>query len=158
MRVDLSAVPPADALDPHLGARFERHCCGTSGVQEGTDNGYRCGLDLNSDGVIDARDRELLVRHAGEVYRMNVGDYGYFGINWLSLGNSPRSRSLGLDPMLYVCAYDYGAGYDARTGVVRLFDSLPPGQRLFMEYFHDVPAAPGKDNVKIYLHPGVDSD
>lgn len=154
-RVDLSPVPPPEFLDPYLDVPFVHSHCGTAGVEQHNDNGYHCGYDINSDGIIDRRDREILDRHRGQVYRMNVGDYGYFGFNWLSLGNRPRSHDLTADPRLYICAYDYGAGYDADAGVVQLFDPLPPGQRVYVEYFHDVPPASGRDNVKVYLHRGM---
>ena len=151
---ELTPVPPKDYLDPYLGARFEHSRCCQAGVQQGNENGYRNGLDLNADGIIDQRDQEILAREAGKVYRANIGDWGYFGMNWLSPGWWGRTeRSLDLK-RLFVCSYDYGAGYGPDTGVIRLFESPPAGKRLYVEYYYDAPAAAGKDNIKLYLHPG----
>jgi len=83
---------------------------------------------------------------------MNIGDYGYFGFNWLSTGQCPRSRNIRKERVIFVCSYDWGAGYDSDTGVVYLLEHVPPGSKLYVEYFHDIPATPGKDNIKVYLH------
>jgi len=156
MWVDLSPVPPASILDPVLGAGFEHSHCGNAGIQQDLDNGYRNGLDINCDGIIDEEDKRILARHAGEVYRMNVGDYGYFGINWLSTGQCPRSTNLLTnEAVIFVCSYDYGAGYDPDTGVVRLFQPAKPGTKLYIEYHYDAPPAEGKDNIKVYLHAEI---
>lgn len=155
MRVDLTPVPPVAALDRWMGAYFEHSRCGNAGIERGDSTGYDCGHDLNSDGVIDEADRDLLARHAGAVYRMNIGDYGYFGFNWLSTGNRPRNALHGQAPVRYVCAYDYGGGYEPETGVVRLLEPMTPGRKVYVEYFHDAPAAEGRDNIRAYLHGGV---
>ena len=154
MRVDLTAVPDASILDGLIGVEFEHSKCGNAGVQQNSDNGYRNGYDFNCNGVIDDQDRDTLARHGGEVYRMNVGDFGYFGFNWLSFGNRARSMEI-LERFIAVCAYDYGAGYDSDTGTVRLAEPVTPGTKLYIEYFHDAPPAPGTDNIRVYLHPDI---
>jgi len=155
MRVDLVQVPDASVLDELIGVQFEHSKCGIAGAQQNNDNGYQHGLDLNCNGVIDEEDRSILAKHAGEVYRMNVGDFGYFGINWLSHGTPSRSHGRPY-AALYVCCYDYGAGYEFEDGTVHLFDSANPGQKMYVEYHYDAPACPGKDNIKVYLHPDIE--
>jgi hypothetical protein len=152
LSVDLAPVPPATLLDPVLGTAFEHGKCAYTGIRKNIDNGYKNGLDINADGVIDEKDRQILAEHAGDVYRMNVGDYGYFGFNWLSIGHCPRSKNLINERALFICSYDYGAGYNCDTGVVNLCKKALPGQKLYIEYLHDAPAAAGKDNIKVYLH------
>ena len=155
MRPDLTPVPAPAYLDGSRGARYEHSRCGIAGIQQGNDNGYRCHYDINSDGVIDEQDQELLAGEAGAVYRANLGDSGYFGMNWLSMGWTGRATATFDEPRLFVCSYDYGAGYDPLTGTIRLFESPPPGRKLYVHYHHDAPAAPGLDNIKLYLHPGA---
>jgi hypothetical protein len=155
MRVDLSQVPDASILDKVMGAKFEHSKCGDAGAQQNNANGYINGFDINSDGIIDQKDRELLVAEQGNVYRMNIGDFGYFGFNWLSIGNFVRSQSIS-EPAIYVCSYDYGAGYDPDFGKIRLAEPVTLGKKLYVEYFVDVPPVAGKDNIKVYLHPTID--
>ena len=158
LRVDLSPVPESTILDDLMGVSFEHSKCGQIGCQEGTDNGYRNGLDINADGIIDEKDRDILDKHKGEVYRMNVGDYGYFGANWLSWGQSTRSsgKSSLESRFLTICSYDYGCGYEPNDGIVYLNERCKPGQKLYVEYYHDAPAKPGSDNVIVYLHPPIE--
>jgi hypothetical protein len=157
VQAELTPVPDPTILDPVLGSTFEHSRCGSAGIFNDNVNGYVNGLDINSDGIIDASDKDILAKHAGEVYRLNIGDYGYFGTNWLSTGNHPRSKHWNLynDQMIYICSYEYGAGYNNNTGTVHLFEKLPAGQKVFIEYFYDAPAKPGKDNIKVYLHNDV---
>ncbi|MAE63638.1 MAG: hypothetical protein CMJ18_05150 [Phycisphaeraceae bacterium] len=155
MRPDLTPVPDPTHLDGVLGARYEHSCCGVAGIQQGNDNGYRNHFDVNSDGVIDERDQELLAEEAGAVYRANLGDSGYFGMNWLSMGWMGRATATFDKPRLFVCSDDYGAGYDPLTGVVRLFETPPTGRKLYVSYHYDAPAAAGRDNIRLYLHPGT---
>jgi len=159
LQAELTPVPPAHILDPAMGSRFEHSRCGSAGIYQNNTNGYVNGWDLNSDGIIDEKDKAILAKHAGEVYRLNIGDYGYFGTNWLSIGNHPRSKHWNIynDRLLYICAYDYGAGYDSQSGTVKLFQKLPAGKKVYVEYFYDAPPAPGKDNIKVYLHDDVSS-
>jgi hypothetical protein len=46
----------------------------------------------------------------------------------------------------------YGASYDPDAGRVNLYEQVEPGTKLYVEYYHDIPAAPGKGNIKVYLH------
>lgn len=149
---ELTRVPPASRLDPFLGVKFIPHRCGAAGWETGLNNGYNGFLDLNSDGMIDQRDRDILARHAGEVWRYNMMQWNYFGANWLGAGYGSRSRNFDHDPPLYVISYDYGAGYDAPTGRINLAYPAPPGARMYVEYACDVPAAPGRDNIRVYVH------
>ena len=149
---DLTEVPSPGILDAELGVRFEHSRCGQAGTQQGNDNGYRHGLDINSDGVIDRLDQQLLEAETGNVYRANFSESGYFGMNWLSPGWTGRSEFDWNTGQLYVCSYDYGAGYKPDSGIIHLFEPPPAGQPLYVEYFHDVPAAEGKDNIKLYLY------
>jgi hypothetical protein len=154
LQSELTPVPPAQILDHAMGTRFEHSRCGSAGIFQNNINGYINGWDINSDSIIDEKDKAILAKHAGKVYRLNIGDYGYFGTNWLSIGNHPRSKNWDIynDRILYICAYDYGAGYNSDAGTVQLFQKLPAGKKLYVEYFHDAPAACGKNNVKVYLH------
>ena len=154
MRQDLSPVPPASIITPILGTQFRHDQCGYTGLRKNNLNGYKNGLDINSDGIIDEKDKHILDQHAGKIYRMNIGDYGYFGFNWLSTGQSPRSKNIREGRSIFVCSYDWGAGYNSDTGIINLRKKANPGTKLYVEYFHDVPAAPGRDNIKVYLHHG----
>lgn len=154
MQTDLVAVPPSNVLDSVLGVKFDPHKCGHAGVQMNTTNGYKNELDLNCDGVIDEREKELLDQHAGKVYRINIGDYGYFGLKWLSPGIAPRSQTID-EPAIYVCSYDYGAGYDPDSGTINLCQKAKPGQKLYVEYLYDAPAELGSNNIKVYLQPEI---
>ena len=155
MVIDLAPVPPASILDSLLGAEFKYGQCGYSGLRRNNLSGYKNGFDINSDGIIDEKDQHILNKYAGQVYRMNIGDYGYFGYNWLSTGHCPRSKDTRKERSVFVCSYDWGAGYNSNTGVVNLFEEIQPGKKLYIEYFHDIPAMPGKDNIKVYLHSGI---
>lgn len=154
IKIDLSQVPSPDILQPYLGAQFQHSRCGQAGWQTGSDNGYQNGLDINSDGVIDVHDQNILAQHAGEVYRMNVGNWGYFGGNWISTGNEARSKNFRNEKAIFICSYDYGAGYDPATGKINLFESPPASvNKMYVEYFYDTPPVEGNNNLKIYLHP-----
>lgn len=152
---ELTPVPSPSRLDPWLEVTFDPDACGHAGWQGGADNGYRNGYDLNGDGRIDVRDREILERHQREVYRQNLADLSYFGLNWLSTGYGSRSRNFDEQPPLFVCAYDYGGGYDPSTGRIQLLDSPTESADLFVEYFHDAPAEEGRDNIRVFLHDPV---
>ena len=153
IRIDLSQVPSPDSLSPHLGATFQHSCCGQAGWQTGLDSGYQNGLDINSDGVIDTHDQNILAQHAGEVYRMNVGNWGYFGGNWISTGNEARSKNFRHEKAIFICSYDYGAGYDPTSGKINLFEPPPVSvNKMYIEYFYDAPPVKGNDNLKVYLH------
>ena len=154
MRQDLCPVPPVSILDSAFGAEFKYGQCGYAGLRRNNLNGYENRFDINSDGIIDQKERDILNRHAGEVYRMNIGDYGYFGKNWLSTGYSPRSKNTSKGLNLFVCSYDWGASYDNGSGTVKLLEDVEPGKKLYIEYFCDVPPEAGSE-MKVYLHGGM---
>lgn len=151
---ELTPVPDPSHLDRVMGARFEKDCGGLAGWEQGTDNGYNPGYDINGDGVIDERDREILAQHTKRVYRYNMMQHNYFGLNWVGAGYGCRSRNFKNDPPLFVASYDYGAGYDSQTGRIELAEPAEPGSTLFVTYYREAPAAPGEDNIKVYLHRG----
>jgi len=153
---ELTPVPPVSHLDRVMGALFEKNCCGLAGWEQDTDNGYNPGYDINKDGVIDERDREILARHAGEVYRYNLMQHNYFGMNWVGAAYGCRSRNFKDDPPLFVASYDYGAGYDAETGTIQLTEPATPGTEMYVSYYQDAPAEAGKDNIRVYLHPPIE--
>jgi len=150
---ELTPVPDPSHLDRVMGARFKKDCCGLAGWEQGTDNGYNPGYDINRDGVIDGKDRDILAQHAGRVCRYNMMQHNYFGLNWVGAGYGCRSRNFKDDPPLIVASYDYGAGYDSETGRIELSERAEPGSTLYVTYYRDVPAEPGENNIKVYLHP-----
>ena len=153
---ELTPVPPISHLDRVMGARFEKNCCGLAGWERNTDNGYNPGYDINKDGVIDESDREILARHADQVYRYNLMQHNYFGLNWFGAAYGCRSRNFKDDPPLFVASYDYGSGYDAETGTIQLAEPAVPGSEMYVTYYQDAPAEAGKDNIKVYLHPPIE--
>jgi hypothetical protein len=148
---ELIRVPSASKLDRLLGVRFEPNRCGLGGWETNTDNGYNPFYDLNSDGVIDDRDQAILAAHQGEVYRDNLFHRSYFGENWVGTSYGSRSRNFAEQMPIYICSYTYGAGYDPDTGRIKMFETAPPDSTLYVEYYYDAPALPGKDNIKVYL-------
>lgn len=156
---NMIAVPSPQYLEPFLGSRFLPDFAGYAGTEPGCGSpeqvtagaGYAGYRDIDSDGYIGESEREVLSQHQGEIWRANVGDYGYFGVGWLSPGyglsitpERPHHR--------YIAAYDYGGGYDPGLGIIHLLDSPGPNRDVYVEYHYDAPAAPGEDNVKVYLH------
>jgi len=152
---ELIKVPPAAKLDRLLNVRFEKDSCGLAGWETGRDNGYNPLYDLNSDGVIDEQDQAILAAHEGKVYRNNLFNLSYHGANWVGTSYGCNSRHFADQMPIYILSYDYGAGYDATTGRIELFESLPPGTKLYVECYCDAPAAPGEDNIKVYLHTPI---
>lgn len=109
---------------------------------------YAMLWDFNENGEVDAEDEALLTAHLGRAVRPNYYTAAYFGNDWLSTG-------VLLEPEMHVqvpvvCAWRQGAGYDAQNGVVRLFDSPGPGQRVFLEYHYDAPAEEESDNILVH--------
>ena len=149
---ELMRVPSSAKLDRLMGVRFDPQHCGLAGWEMNRDNGYNPFYDLNADGLIDESDRAILAARQGEVYRDNLFQFSYFGENWLATSYGCRSRNFTNHMPLYICAYDYGAGYDCETGKISLFESPPANVTLYAEYHYDAPALPGKENIKVYLH------
>jgi len=112
--------------------------------------GYIPDFDLDNDGEITEADVDELARHLGRRVRLNLYKDAYFGGDWLSASwcLEPEHR-----PGVQVIAdWDYGAGYDSATGVVRLLETPGPGETVFVEYHFDAPAAAGKDNIVLHLY------
>ena len=154
---NFASVPGPEYLAPHLGARFEAGAVGYAAREPGTERvgqkefGYVGYRDVNSDERIDAWEEDFLRRHQGEIWRANVGDWGYFGVGWLSTGYGlaiTRERPY----HRYVAAYDYGGGYDPDRGLIHLLESPGAHRDVYVEYHYDAPAEAGKDNIKVYLH------
>jgi hypothetical protein len=153
---ELMRVPNASKLDRLMGVKFKPSHCGLAGWQRDCDNGYNPFYDMNSDGVIDERDRAIVAAHAGEVYRHNMFQLSYYGENWVQTGYGCRSRNFAEDLPIYVLAYEYGGGYDAESGRIQLLETPPEGATLYAEYYYDAPAPSGKDNVKVYVMEPLD--
>ena len=112
--------------------------------------GYITDFDLNNDGVINEEDEARLAPHVGRRVRYNLYKDAYFGGDWLSASCclEPEHR-----PGVHVIAeYEYGGGYDAQTGVIRLLDSPGANQPVWIEYHYDAPAEPGENNIRVHLY------
>jgi hypothetical protein len=116
-------------------------------------HGYCPAFDLNGDGVIDAEDEERLARHLGRTVRYNLYFDAYFGGDWLSttICTDPEHRP----GVPIVADYEYGAGYDAEAGIVRLFETPGPDRPVWVEYHCDAPAEPGENNIIVHLYREV---
>lgn len=154
---NFAVVPGPEHLKHNLDAVFEPGRVGYAAREPGVerpisfDAGYVGYRDVNSDGRIDVWEVEFLRQHQGEVWRANVGDWGYFGVGWLSTG-----YGLAITPERpyhrYVAAYDYGGGYEPDLGLIHLLESPGAHREVYIEYHYDAPAAAGRDNIKVYLH------
>lgn len=143
-------------LRQRLGTQYCRGQVGYAGKQgQAPDDllhcyGYCPAFDLNGDGVIDGADEDRLARHLGRTVRYNLYFDAYFGGDWLSttICTDPEHR-----PGVPIIAdYEYGAGYDAQAGVVRLFETPGPNQPVWVEYYYDAPADPGENNIIVHLY------
>ncbi len=113
--------------------------------------GYACTYDMNNDGVIDQLDREILARHLGRTVRYNLYWGAYYGGDWLTttINIAGAEHQPGAPA---VADYEYGGGYEAGSGTIRLLETPGPGQRVFVEYHHDAPAEPGENNILIHVY------
>jgi hypothetical protein len=112
--------------------------------------GYCPQFDLNDDSVIDEADVALVAKNLGRTVRFNAYLFAYFGGDWLTTGVNLHPEH---DPGIRAIAdYTYGAGYDAAAGTIRLFDSPGPDQPVWVEYYHDVPADAGDENIVLHLY------
>lgn len=143
-------------LEQRLGSQFNIGRVGYAldNAVDSDDKGYRgydCTFDLNNDGVIDERDCGLLSRHLGRRVRYNLYLDAYFGGDWLTtsinIGNTEHQPGT---PAL--ADYEYGGGYDAASGTIRLLETPGPGRRVYVEYHHDAPAEPGENNIVLHLY------
>lgn len=144
------------ALRERLGARFEMGRVGYGAANSFDGNaedlasaGYQCAYDFNDNGVIDEQDVEILQRHLGRTVRANLYFGAYFGGDWLSTAwcLEPNHRS-GVE---VIADYEYGGGYDARAGIVRLLETPGPNQPVWVEYHHDAPAEKG-ETIVVHLY------
>jgi len=148
--------PQLDLLEERLGTRLIMGHVGYGheNAVDSDDRGYRgydCSFDLNNDGVINEQDRAVMSKNIGRRVRYNLYLDAYFGGDWLTtninIGNAEHQPGT---PVL--ADYEYGGGYDAQSGTIRLLESPGPGQRVYVEYHHDVPAEPGEDNIVVHLY------
>ena len=148
----------ADHLDKgreRIGASFSMGKVGYGFEQKaGSDfsgyRGYVADFDLNNDGVIDDDDIALLESHVGRQVRYNIYKDAYFGGDWLSASYCLEPEH---QPGVQVIAdYEYGAGYDAQAGVVKLLETPGPDKKVFVEYHYDAPADAGSDNIVVHLY------
>lgn len=113
---------------------------------------YAFAWDLNENGEVDADDERTLRSHLGREVRVNYYSAAYFGNDWLSTGVLLNPEMKGGEPL--VCAWSQGAGYEPESGEIRLFDTPGPGQKVYVEYHFDEPAASAPENVVVTLrHP-----
>lgn len=138
-----------------VGTRFVRGKVGYSAlgeVDKSTDHyeDYCPQFDLNDDGVIDEQDVARVAKHLGRTVRFNGYLFAYFGGDWLTTGVNLHPEH---DPGIPAIAdYTYGAGYEASSGTIRLFETPGPNQPVWIEYYHDGPADPGEGNIVVHLY------
>jgi hypothetical protein len=156
MKRDFATVDAA-----HVGQLRQRlHSIYTQGkvgysarTQQGLDMDHYAGycpqFDLNGNGVIDEEDEYRLARHLGREVRLNGYLFAYFGGDWITSGvNFQPEHNPGQGAIV---KYAHGAGYDSTSGTIRLFDTPGPNKPVWVEYHHDMPAAPGDGNILIHL-------
>jgi hypothetical protein len=114
---------------------------------------YAATFDFNHNGIVDDQDEEALRLHLGRRYRVNYYSGAYYGWDWLSAGTSLNSEMEGLESV--ICYWSQGAGYEADTGMIRLFNTPGPGRKVFVEYHYDHPAEAGRDNIRVILRRAV---
>jgi len=113
-------------------------------------SGYNGMCDFNLDGKIDEHDVQRMQAQVGREVRFNMMRSAYFGGNWLSTGCNYGTEHEPGPPI--IADYDYGAGYDSATGVIRLHRTPGPNETVYVEYHHDAPAEPGEDNIRVHLY------
>lgn len=137
------------------GSRYERgrvgFAAGTHGQGIPGDGAYDTVWDYDGDGVIDDNDEKVLRDNLGRKVRYNLYRHAYYGGDWLTtyinVGTAEHEPGVPV-----IADYVHGAGYDAESGVVRLFDTPGPDQPVWVEYFHDAPAEPGDGNILLHLY------
>ena len=110
---------------------------------------YAVNFDFNDNGIVDVEDEKTFKCAVGRAVRPNYYSAGYFGNDWLSAGVLLAPEMSDIAPV--ICYWQQGGGYDAESGEVRLTRSPGPGRRVFVEYFHDSPAAAGDGNILVHL-------
>lgn len=116
--------------------------------------GYIPAFDFNGDGLIDGQDLEVAHRHVGRRVRYNLYLDGYFGGDWLTTSAclEPEHRS----GIPVIADYQFGGGYDADAGVIRLLKSPGRDQPVWVEYFYDAPAEAGENNIRLHIYRELD--
>lgn len=141
-----------DHVRRRLGERFREgqvgYAAGHPSIASG--GGYFAEFDFNDNGTIDEQDLAIVETHLGRVVRSNLYVHAYFGPDWLSI-------CVALDVehrpgRLVIADYTYGAGYDAASGTVDLFETPGPDQPVWVEYHHDAPAEAGEANIGLHIY------
>lgn len=112
--------------------------------------GYVPAFDFDDNGQIDDADAEFLARNLGRRVRYNLYLDAYFGGNWLSTSCCLEPEHRPGTPL--IADFEYGGGYDAETGMIRLLDTPGPGRPVWVEYFYDAPAEAGENNIRVHLY------
>lgn len=146
-----------DSLRARMGSRFEHGKVGYGATNSFDGNardlasaGYQCAYDFNDDGVIDEADESILAKHIDRLVRPNLYFGAYFGGDWLSTAWCLEPNHQPGVPI--IADYEYGGGYDAQTGVVKLLETPGPNQPVWIEYHHDAPAEAGDGNIVVHLY------
>lgn len=113
-------------------------------------DGYHMKFDLNNDGVIDEQDEQLLAAQLGRTVRYNLYSDAYFGGDWLTTSVCLTPEHTPGTPI--IAHYEYGGGYDAAAGVVRLLRTPGPNKPVWVEYHYDAPAGAGENNIVVHLY------
>jgi hypothetical protein len=137
------------------GARFTPGAVGfgSAGTWDGSSTdvpGYSANFDLNGDGVIDEQDEQRLAPHLGRTVRANLYLHAYFGGDWLTTNVCLEAEHRRGIPA--IADYEYGGGYYAHAGVIRLLRTPGPDQLVWVEYYYDAPADAGTDNILVHLY------
>jgi hypothetical protein len=123
---------------------------GITGAWDSGYAGYDPTCDLNADGRIDDADLELCQQHLGRDVRVNLYRNAYFGGDWVSTGVLLENHHRGGAKV--IVDYEYGAGYDPATGLIRLHETPGPDKPVWVEYFHDAPADVGQNNIVVHTY------
>jgi len=133
-------------IEERVGSRFEEGRVGfardeRAGRDDKGYRGYDPAHDLDDDGAITLFDVELARSHLGRRVRLNHYLGAYFGGDWLSTGVLLAPDHFGGQAV--VADYEVGGGYNAEIGEIRLLNSPGRDAPVWVEYFHDSPAAAG---------------
>ncbi len=142
-------------LERRMGTAFKHGCVGYGDAR------YRCAhiegnfgyfpeFDFESDGTITQADRERLEPWVGKTVRSNLYVHAYYGGDWMS--GCVLLEPNHLPGRKVVVDYEQGAGYDADSGTIRLWETPGPNQPVWIEYHYDAPAEKGEDNIRVHLY------
>jgi hypothetical protein len=138
-----------------IGTQFDPATAGYVGGNSNIDshNGYFPEFDFNNNGEIDEADLATVTRHIGREMRANLYVHSYFGPDWLTtcvlldVEQQPGQEVL--------VDYDYGAGYDARAGLISLFETPGPGKNVWVEYYSDAPDESLMGEMRLILYKEI---